>query len=483
MKNKISIIIALFIILIFSSNVFALTFKDVPDTHWANKAIYNLVRLGLTRGYPDGTYRGIKPITRYETAIFISDLASAVEAKLGDLKEAGEIRSELEALREEIENLKGGGAGFRMSGRYEVKGYFTNIFAGAGQRDMNGIQRVNLTLNKNIGQNNNLNIELDRYDRLIGSDINLSSFDLSITAKAKGNIGRIPVWVTITSGEGQIVDPFRGVLINHPETGLAVETRLLGIDIGSSFTTDAFQNQSDQAGFNSTDWSQFTRDLKDLTDSLPQQAGLTKFARFWKSYEFPVGGTVVSLKVNFERAYNGNIVINGINKTAADNRAWLKLDFSHNRIRIGTKFGFPLNSVNGTTRQRLLAQGYLELPNIFNDGSNIKLWFDRAGQWRFPLLNEHYEAIDSLGRPILNGMADYSGQVDVPIGDRFKFLFAGSILCNGIKSFNSFAGVFNLNYKINDHITWKSEYNFEKFRVIASAGNYDQLLSGFILDF
>lgn len=482
MKNKLIILIVV-IFLLFSTNVYSLTFKDVPDTHWANKAIYNLVRLGLTKGYPDGTFRGIKPISRYETAIFISDLASAVEAKLGDLKEAGEIRTEIEALKEEIEDLKSGGAGFRVKGLFEIRGFVSNVFTGTGARDMNGYQKANLTFNRNIGQNTNLNIELDRYDRLLGSDFNLSSFDLSVTAKAKGNIGRMPVWVTLTSGEGQVIEPTSGTLLNHPETGFSVETRLAGIDIGGSFTTDAFQNQSDQNGFNSGDWSQFTRDLKDLTDTLPNEAGLSKFVRLWTGYEFPLGGTVVSFKLNYESAYNGNLIIKGINKTAQDKRAWLKLDFSHNRVRLGATFGFPLSNINGTTRQRLLAQGYLEFPNVFNDGSNIKFWFDRVGLWRYAILNEDYEARDVLGRPIYQGMADYSCLIKIPIGERIEFSSGGSILCNGIKSFNSFLFDLNFYYKINDHVKWITEYTSEKFRNALLINNNDQLISGFRLEF
>ena len=37
--------------------------KDVPDEHWAASAVYDLIKLGVTRGYPDGTFRGNRPIT------------------------------------------------------------------------------------------------------------------------------------------------------------------------------------------------------------------------------------------------------------------------------------------------------------------------------------------------------------------------------------------------------------------------------------
>jgi len=56
-------------------------FKDLPDDHWAASAVYDLVRMGVTKGYPDGTFRGNKKISRYETAVFLSKLATVIEAE------------------------------------------------------------------------------------------------------------------------------------------------------------------------------------------------------------------------------------------------------------------------------------------------------------------------------------------------------------------------------------------------------------------
>ncbi|MGC8862704.1 MAG: S-layer homology domain-containing protein [Armatimonadota bacterium] len=43
-------------------------FKDVPDDHWAASAVQKLKDLGVVEGYPDGTFRGNQPVTRYELA-------------------------------------------------------------------------------------------------------------------------------------------------------------------------------------------------------------------------------------------------------------------------------------------------------------------------------------------------------------------------------------------------------------------------------
>jgi len=45
------------------------TFSDVPAKHWAYEAVAKLAKAGLIEGYDDGTYRGDKPMNRYEFAI------------------------------------------------------------------------------------------------------------------------------------------------------------------------------------------------------------------------------------------------------------------------------------------------------------------------------------------------------------------------------------------------------------------------------
>jgi hypothetical protein len=74
-------------------------FKDVPDSHWASSAVYDLVKLGVTKGYPDGTFRGTKQITRYETAVFLSKLAQAVGA-------GSNVEADIAALKADIAALK-----------------------------------------------------------------------------------------------------------------------------------------------------------------------------------------------------------------------------------------------------------------------------------------------------------------------------------------------------------------------------------------
>jgi hypothetical protein len=52
---------------------------DVPQNHWAYPAVTNLYRLGILKGYPDGTFKGSRPATRFE-------MATALNAAFTDLK-------------------------------------------------------------------------------------------------------------------------------------------------------------------------------------------------------------------------------------------------------------------------------------------------------------------------------------------------------------------------------------------------------------
>jgi len=70
MKKNIIAIMVVLIIFCFASVVLAAApmSTDVPKDHWAYAAIQELVKDGIIDGFPDGTFRGDKTMTRYEMA-------------------------------------------------------------------------------------------------------------------------------------------------------------------------------------------------------------------------------------------------------------------------------------------------------------------------------------------------------------------------------------------------------------------------------
>jgi uncharacterized coiled-coil protein SlyX len=87
-------------------------FADVPADHWAYTAVQNLQTAGVVIGYPDGTYGGKRPMTRYEFAVAIARILPKLDTgdKYATKDDLASLRSELEdklmAQQGAIDDLK-----------------------------------------------------------------------------------------------------------------------------------------------------------------------------------------------------------------------------------------------------------------------------------------------------------------------------------------------------------------------------------------
>jgi opacity protein-like surface antigen len=70
----------------FAGSAWAQVPPDVPPGHWAYDAIEELVDLGVLKGYPDGTFKGKAPLTRYEFAIAIRDALAAIRQQIDEVR-------------------------------------------------------------------------------------------------------------------------------------------------------------------------------------------------------------------------------------------------------------------------------------------------------------------------------------------------------------------------------------------------------------
>lgn len=81
-------------------------FADVPPDHWAYNAVEFLRQNGLTEGYPDRTYKGKRPMTRYEFAQVIqrmvNGLTKYIDAHIPQPGPAGVSQADLDALAQRI---------------------------------------------------------------------------------------------------------------------------------------------------------------------------------------------------------------------------------------------------------------------------------------------------------------------------------------------------------------------------------------------
>ena len=232
-----------------------ITFRDVPADHWAAKAVYDLVRLGITQGYPDGTFRGTKNITRYETAMFLSKLASVAGAA-GMEKLASELRAEIRALRAEIAALKRGVPGVAaaapVSGSLKMSYLLGNLIA---SKDIAGTTmprgpltsyRLKTTLASNLGAGASVAVNLDTMDRgYFGGSENLvtSLLDASGTLKVDMGLDN-PVDVKVTVGPGpqpiNVVGgaskALAGAWFMRPYNGVGLATSIGGVELSGAYT-------------------------------------------------------------------------------------------------------------------------------------------------------------------------------------------------------------------------------------------------------
>jgi hypothetical protein len=81
MKTRnVALTIAAALVLALVAPVLGQPFADVPTNHWAYDAIAELAAKGLVEGYPDGTFKGNQPMTRYEMAMIVARIIARIEA-------------------------------------------------------------------------------------------------------------------------------------------------------------------------------------------------------------------------------------------------------------------------------------------------------------------------------------------------------------------------------------------------------------------
>ncbi len=82
--------------------------KDVPAGHWASAAIQVAQNCGIIRGFPDGTFRGNEPVTRYQAAAIVARLLDAVkngECGIGVAGAGNMSNADMETLQNAVQEL------------------------------------------------------------------------------------------------------------------------------------------------------------------------------------------------------------------------------------------------------------------------------------------------------------------------------------------------------------------------------------------
>jgi hypothetical protein len=83
-------------------------FSDLRPTDWAYQALNQLIeRYGCVAGFPDGTYRGQRSLTRYEAAALLNACLDRITEITDELKQLlKEFELELAVVRGRVDGLQ-----------------------------------------------------------------------------------------------------------------------------------------------------------------------------------------------------------------------------------------------------------------------------------------------------------------------------------------------------------------------------------------
>ena len=153
-------------------------FSDVTPSDWAYQAVVDLSEQGVVEGYPDGTFKGERNITRYEMAQIIArmlakeDQLNAEQRATLD-KLAGEYADELANLGVRVSNLEKKVGNLYWSGdarmRYQDKTTTSDAWDGRMRINVKG--QVNDTTTINGRLTYNMNFKDNKKDSGVYMDV------------------------------------------------------------------------------------------------------------------------------------------------------------------------------------------------------------------------------------------------------------------------------------------------------------------------
>ncbi|MFZ9168229.1 iron uptake porin, partial [Vulcanococcus sp.] len=154
-------------------------FSDVQPTDWAYQALSNLIeRYGCVAGYPNGTYRGSRAMTRYEAAALLNACLDRITEVTDELKRLmKEFEKELAVLRGRVDGLEA------RVGELEATQFSTTTKLRGQATFVLGANSFSGTSTQNSAQAYNANYNKKNYGATVFNyDVRLN-FDTSFTGK------------------------------------------------------------------------------------------------------------------------------------------------------------------------------------------------------------------------------------------------------------------------------------------------------------
>ena len=163
-------------------------FSDVRPTDWAYQALSNLVdKYGCVAGYPNGTFKGGNPLSRFEAAALLNACLDRITEQTDELKRLmDEFQQELTVLRGRVDGLEkkvGKLEAMQFSTTTKLQGDMTFVLGGVGY----GATGANNTIpGTNIPARNGVSFN---YDMRLNLSTSTTGKDLFYTRLRSGNFG------------------------------------------------------------------------------------------------------------------------------------------------------------------------------------------------------------------------------------------------------------------------------------------------------
>jgi len=221
-------------------------FGDVKPTDWAYQALSNLIeRYGCVAGYPDGTYKGGRAMTRFEAAALLNACLDRVSEVTDELKKLmAEFEKELAILKGRVDGLEakvGVLEAQQFSTTTKLKGIATMVLGGATYSSNNygAVPRSG-------GNNPNLSAPLPNaltfnYDVRLNFDTSFTGKDLLRTTLRAGNADNSAFGfnngvTTATALEAFFQDPVISAAGGSADNIVGINRLFYQFPIGSNFT-------------------------------------------------------------------------------------------------------------------------------------------------------------------------------------------------------------------------------------------------------
>jgi len=192
--KKIFIAITVAVLAVIAAPAFAAMnpFMDVPASHWAYDAVAQLAARGVVSGYPDGSYKGPQPATRYEIASIIARALALIDFDKADRQDAELMRRLIVEFSDELDALGVRAAtlesrfgemdkdlgGWKLSGVLEFNANFGTddmMFGTIGKNDFD-MDKYRIFLDRRINDTTSFHARLGRGDvpGQLGGDLNMA---------------------------------------------------------------------------------------------------------------------------------------------------------------------------------------------------------------------------------------------------------------------------------------------------------------------